>query len=101
MKSIPHPFARLFPPPTQPPFLWLKHRSNLKRVPDGGTREVLISILIPSLPNAPFTGPPLNHGLDSTITGWQHHSMKNHRAIARELRWTHLPGTPRARSGRR
>jgi len=26
------------------------------RPPDGGTREVLISILIPSLANAPFTG---------------------------------------------
>ena len=26
-----------------------------ERPPDGGTREVLVSILIPSLPNAPFS----------------------------------------------
>src|SRR5437870_13171977 len=52
-----------------------------QRVPDGGTREVLISILIPSLPNAPFTATvntawirPLPDA--STIT------LKNHRTIA-------------------
>jgi hypothetical protein len=54
-----------------------------QRLPDGGTRDVLISILIPSLPNEPFAATvhtewirPLADG--STIT------LKNHRAIARD-----------------
>ena len=54
-----------------------------QRVPDGGTREVLISILIPSLPNAPFTATVNTEWIrqlpdGSTIT------LKNHRAIARD-----------------
>jgi hypothetical protein len=54
-----------------------------QRVPDGGTREVLISILIPSLPNAPFTATVITEWIrqladGSTIT------LKNHRAIARD-----------------
>jgi len=54
-----------------------------QRVPDGGTREVLISILIPSLPNAPFTAAVNTEWIrqlpdGSTIT------LKNHRAIARD-----------------
>ena len=32
-----------------------QHRQTEERPPDGGTREVVISILIPSLPNAAFT----------------------------------------------
>jgi hypothetical protein len=54
-----------------------------ERSPDGGTREVLISILIPSLPNAPFTG-TLNttwvrqRGDGTEIT------LKNHRKISRD-----------------
>jgi len=53
------------------------------RIPDGGTREVLISILIPSLPNAPFTATVNTEWIrqlpdGSTIT------LKNHRAIARD-----------------
>ena len=49
-----------------------------QRVPDGGTREVLISILIPSLPNAPFTATVNTEWIrqlpdGSTIT------LKNHR----------------------
>jgi hypothetical protein len=54
-----------------------------ERPPDGGTREVLISILIPSLPSAPFTGT-----LDTT---WVRHfgdgteiTLKNHRKISRD-----------------
>ena len=54
-----------------------------QRVPDGGTREVLISILIPSLPNAPFTATVNTEWIrqlpdGSTIT------LKNRRAIARD-----------------
>ena len=54
-----------------------------QRIPDGGTREVLISILIPSLPNAPFTATVNTEWIrqlpdGSTIT------LKNHRAIARD-----------------
>lgn len=54
-----------------------------QRVPDGGTREVLISILIPSLPDAPFTATVHTEWIrqlpdGSTIT------LKNHRAIARD-----------------
>src|SRR5258708_5291643 len=54
-----------------------------QRLPDGGTREVLSSILIPSLPNAPFTATVNTEWIrqlpdGSTIT------LKNHRAIARD-----------------
>jgi hypothetical protein len=54
-----------------------------QRLPDGGTREVLISILIPSLPDAPFTATVNTEWIrqlpdGSTIT------LKNHRAIARD-----------------
>src|SRR6059036_3264104 len=54
-----------------------------QRVPDGGTRAVLISILIPSLSNAPFTASVNTEWIrqladGSTIT------LKNHRAIARD-----------------
>src|SRR5258708_35940132 len=54
-----------------------------QRLPDGGTRQVLISILIPSLPNAPFTAAVNTEWIrqlpdGSTIT------LKNHRAIARD-----------------
>jgi hypothetical protein len=53
------------------------------RPPDGGTREVLVSILIPSLPNAPFTATVKTEWIrqladGSTIT------LKNHRSIARD-----------------
>src|SRR5438477_10296836 len=49
-----------------------------RRPPDGGTREMLISILIPSLPNAPFTATVNTEWIrqlpdGSTIT------LKNHR----------------------
>jgi len=51
--------------------------------PPGGTREVLVSILIPSLPNAPFSAIVNTEWIRqladaSTIT------LKNHRAIARD-----------------
>ena len=54
-----------------------------QRPPDGGTREVLISILIPSLPNAPFTATvnteTIRQFADGSII-----TLKNHRAIARD-----------------
>jgi hypothetical protein len=71
-------------------FLTLPESSSLAqapqeppRLPDGGTREVLISILIPSLPNAPFTATVNTEWIrqlpdGTTIT------LKNHRAIARD-----------------
>src|SRR5437868_1512326 len=51
-----------------------------QRPPDGGTREVLVSILIPSLPNAPFT---------ATVNAeWKrqldHDHARDRRAIARD-----------------
>jgi hypothetical protein len=54
-----------------------------QRPHDGGTREVLISILIPSLPNAPFSATVNTEwirqlGDGTTIT------LKNRRAIARD-----------------
>ncbi len=56
---------------------------DTQRLPDGGTREVLISILIPPRPNAPFTATVNTEWIrqladGSTIT------LKNHRAIARD-----------------
>src|SRR5258708_3446297 len=54
-----------------------------QRPPDGGTREVLVSILIPTLPNAPFTATVNTEWIRqlpdrSTIT------LQNHRPIARD-----------------
>src|SRR5438132_1993258 len=54
-----------------------------QRVPDGGTREVLISILIPSLPNAPFTA-TVNTGWIRQLPDGSTITLKNHRAIARD-----------------
>jgi hypothetical protein len=76
-----------------------------QRPPDGGTREVLISILIPSLPNAPFTATVNTEWIrqmadGSTIT------LKNHRAIARDTagrifqeRQTLVPDDGKSQSG--
>jgi hypothetical protein len=54
-----------------------------QRFPDGGTRDILISILIPPIPNAPFSATVNTEWIrqlpdGSTIT------LKNHRAIARD-----------------
>src|SRR5438128_1448628 len=54
-----------------------------QRVPDGGTREVLISILIPALPNAPFTA-TVNTGWIRQLPDGSTITLKNHRAIARD-----------------
>jgi hypothetical protein len=58
-------------------------RQRSSRLPDGGTREVLISILVPSLPNAPFSATVNTEWIrqlpdGSTIT------LKNHRTVARD-----------------
>ena len=55
----------------------------IERPPDGGNREVLISILIPSIPNAPFSAIVNTESIrqlpnGATIT------LKNHRAVARD-----------------
>ena len=54
-----------------------------QRPPDGGTREMLISILIPSLPNAPFTATVKTQWVRQFADGTTV-TLKNHRAIARD-----------------
>src|SRR5258708_15911168 len=54
-----------------------------QRLPDGGTRQVLISILIPSLPNAPFTA-TVNTEWIRQLPDGSTIILKNHRAIARD-----------------
>src|SRR4051794_25364606 len=50
---------------------------------DGGTREVLISILIPSLRNAPFSA-VVNTVWTRYVADGSTITIKNHRAIARD-----------------
>jgi hypothetical protein len=54
-----------------------------QRPPDGGTREVLISILIPSLPNAPFTAVVNTESIRQLADGTTI-TLTNHRTIARD-----------------
>lgn len=54
-----------------------------QRWADGGTREVLISILIPSLPDAPFAATVRTEWIRQLPDGGSI-SLKNHRAIARD-----------------
>src|SRR5438309_10729043 len=54
-----------------------------QRIPDGGTREVLLSILIPSLPNAPFTA-TVNTEWIRQLPDGSSITLKNRRAIARD-----------------
>ena len=56
---------------------------NRARPADGGSREVLISILIPSLPNAPFTA-IVNTEWIRLLADGSSITLKNHRAIARD-----------------
>jgi len=53
------------------------------RPPDGGSREVLVSILIPSLPNAPFSAVVNTESIRQLANGTSI-TLKNHRAIARD-----------------
>jgi hypothetical protein len=84
MKSVPR---LLFSPILILPIYFCAAQSPKapQRPPDGGTREVLISILIPSIPNQPFTA--------TVNTEWIRHlpdggsiTLKNHRAIARDTK---------------
>ena len=59
------------PPPERP------------RPPDGGTREVLVSILIPSLANAPFSATVATEWVRQLADG-SRITMANRRAIARD-----------------
>ena len=54
-----------------------------QRLADGGTREVLISILIPSLPDAPFAATVRTEWIRMLPDG-SSITLKNHRAIARD-----------------
>jgi hypothetical protein len=54
-----------------------------QRPPDGGTREVLVSILIPSLANAPFAATVNTESVRQLADGTTI-TLKNHRAIARD-----------------
>jgi hypothetical protein len=58
-------------------------QNPVARPPDGGSREVLVSILIPSLPNAPFTA-TVNTESVRLLPNGTHITLKNHRAIARD-----------------
>jgi hypothetical protein len=56
---------------------------EVRHAPDGGAREMIVSIFIPAIPNAPFTATVntewtrrLENGVTSTI--------KNHRTVARD-----------------
>jgi hypothetical protein len=54
-----------------------------ERPPDGGSREVLVSILIPSLPNVPFSAVVNTESVRQLANGTSI-TLKNHRAIARD-----------------
>ncbi len=56
---------------------------ELQRPPDGGMREVLVSILIPSLPNAPFSAIVNSEWIRQLADGTTI-TLKNRRAIARD-----------------
>jgi hypothetical protein len=58
-------------------------QNPVPRPPDGGSREVLVSILIPSLPNAPFSA-TVNTESVRLLPNGTHITLKNHRAIARD-----------------
>ena len=57
--------------------------SRPQRPPDGGTREVLVSIFIPSLANAPFTATVNTESVRQLADGTTI-TLNNHRAIARD-----------------
>lgn len=60
-----------------------QERPTPQRPPDGGTREVLVSILIPSLTNAAFTATVNTESVRQLADGTTI-TLKNHRAIARD-----------------
>lgn len=58
-------------------------QSPSRRPPDGGTRETLISILIPSIPSAPFSGTVRTEWI-RTLGDGSKITLKNHRMVARD-----------------
>lgn len=60
-----------------------RNGQRLARPPDGGVRQILISILIPSLPNAPFTA-TLETVSSQHLPNGAEIRMKNRRRIARD-----------------
>ena len=54
-----------------------------QRPPDGGTREVLVSILIPSIPNAPFSATVATESVRHLADG-SRITLINRRAVARD-----------------
>lgn len=58
-------------------------QNPVPRPPDGGSREVLISILIPSLQKAPFSA-TVNTESVRLLPNGTHITLRNHRAIARD-----------------
>lgn len=63
--------------------LVFRQRAFGQRPPDGGTRDVLISILIPSITDAPFTATVNTEWIRSLDDG-STITLVNHRAIARD-----------------
>lgn len=61
----------------------VRAQDSAPRPPDGGSREVLVSILIPSLPNAPFSATVNTESIRQLPNG-ANITLKNHRAIARD-----------------
>jgi hypothetical protein len=51
--------------------------------PDGGTRQMITSIMVPPLPNAPFTA-TVNTEWTRTLEDGARMTLKNHRLIARD-----------------
>jgi hypothetical protein len=86
---MPKPFARhvflLFGATTFLPIPSLSAQTPQEgpRLPDGGTREILVSIFIPSLPGAPFTA-TVNTEWVRTLPDGTRITVKNHRLIARD-----------------
>jgi hypothetical protein len=66
------------PPPSQRPA-----QGSMQRPPDGGVREMLVSILIPSLPNAAFSATVNAKSIRLLPNGAQI-TQVNHRKIARD-----------------
>jgi len=56
---------------------------RIQRPPDGGTRELLISIFIPSLPSAPFTA-TVNTEWIRQLPDGSSITWRNHRTVARD-----------------
>jgi hypothetical protein len=56
---------------------------GLQRPPDGGTHEVLVSILIPTIPNAPFSATVATEWIRQLADG-SRITLVNRRAIARD-----------------